>query len=144
MTARLPFRLAAIILVLFAAGHTYGFLAFTPPTPASLAVRQAMNTVPMQVGNSTFTYGGFYRGFGLFVTAYLMFSALVAWQLGAMHELGRNFRMLAGGLIAVQTMSFALSWKYFSILPALFSAIVVALLAWGVAAGSRQHAQLRH
>jgi hypothetical protein len=76
------YRITAILLVLFATAHTFGFLKFIPPTPEGRAVLDGMNTVSLQPG-SVYTFGGFYRGFGLFVTAYLLFSAYLAWYLGS-------------------------------------------------------------
>jgi len=37
-----------------------------------------MNNVQFQIGRGSFSYGGFYTGFGLFATLYLLFSAYVA------------------------------------------------------------------
>ncbi len=39
MSPTLLYRIAAALLLLFAAGHTLGFLAFKPPSPEGLAVR---------------------------------------------------------------------------------------------------------
>jgi len=38
-------------------------------------VWDAMNRVPFTVGGNTFTYGGFYKGFGIDISMYLAFSA---------------------------------------------------------------------
>jgi hypothetical protein len=78
MNATLLYRIASALLVLFAVGHTIGFLRLKPPTPEAAAVYDAMHKVHFQVGGSSFSYGGFYIGFGLFVTAYLLFSAYLA------------------------------------------------------------------
>ena len=67
MTATLLYRIAAVVLLLFAAGHTFGFLKFQPPTPEGVAVRDAMDNVQFKLGSRSYTYGDFYRGFGLFV-----------------------------------------------------------------------------
>ncbi len=34
MTSRMGFRIAAVIFLLFAAGHSFGFLSFRPSTPS--------------------------------------------------------------------------------------------------------------
>jgi hypothetical protein len=81
MKAALPFRISAGILVLFAIGHSYGFLHFTPATSAGAAVQAAMDTTAFGFAGAMRTYGDFYRGFGFFVTAYLLFGALVAFEL---------------------------------------------------------------
>jgi hypothetical protein len=129
---KLPYRIASLVLALFAAGHTYGFLKFTPPTAEGLAVRDAMNQVHFPVKGSDFSYGGFYLGFGLFVTAYLFYSAILAWQLGSLAERDpRTARSLTWSLFTVQLVSLALSLMFFAAPPALLSAIVAACLAWG-------------
>jgi len=45
MNATLLYRIASVLLILFAAGHTIGFLNFTPPTAEGIAVRDAMQNV---------------------------------------------------------------------------------------------------
>jgi len=119
------YRIGAVLLVLFAVLHTIGFLKFKPPTAEGLAVRDAMTNVRFEVQGSSFSYGGFYRGFGLFVTAYLLFPAFLAWYLA-----GQPVPAVGWGLCAVQVASFALSWMYFSIAPASFSALVAACVGW--------------
>src|SRR6266700_894466 len=84
MKATWLYRIAAVLLVLFALGHTFGFLHFKPPTAEGVAVHNAMNNVTFQVRGETLSYGGFYVGFGLFVTAYLLFAAFLAWHLGGL------------------------------------------------------------
>jgi hypothetical protein len=79
MTATLLYRIAAVLLILFAAAHTLGSLTFTPPTPEGVAVRDAMNNVHFQ----GYSYGNFYKGLALSVTAYLLFLAFLAWHLGS-------------------------------------------------------------
>ena len=131
MKATLLFRIAAVLLLLFATGHTIGFLSFTPPTPEGVAVRDAMSNVHFQVRNNTLSYGGFYRGFGLFVTAYLVFSALLAWQLGSFAvKYPQAVRPLAWMLCMVQIASLILSVMYFAGAPVISSALVAACLGW--------------
>jgi len=81
MKATLLYRIASVLFVLFAAGHTFGFLSFKPPTAEGLAVRDAMNNVHF---GANLSYGGFFVGFGLYVSLYLLFSACVAWHLGGL------------------------------------------------------------
>ena len=131
MKATVLYRIASIVLILFAAGHTFGFLSFKPPTAEGLAVYEAMNKVSFQVNGATFSYGGFYRGFGLSASVNLVFSAFVAWYLG---ELSRKMPQAIGALgwmfFAVQLAGVALSLMYFSAIPALFSAALAICLGW--------------
>ena len=106
MRTSLLFRIAAVLLLFFALGHTVGFLRFRPPTAEGVAVLDAMNNVHFRVGNATSSYGGFYVGFGLFVTAYLLFSAVLAWQIGSMT---RRAPGAVGGL------GYGLGWSLFAV-----------------------------
>ena len=131
MKATLLFRIAAVLLLLFATAHTIGFLRFTPSTQEGVAVRDAMNNVHFQVRSHTYSYGGFYRGFGLFVTAYLLFSAFLAGQLGSLAvKYPQAVRPLGWMLCTVQIASLILSAVYFSGAPVISSALVAACLGW--------------
>jgi len=131
MKATLLFRIAAVLLLLFATAHTIGFLRFTPSTPEGVAVRDAMDTVHFQVRSHTYSYGNFYRGFGLFVTAYLLFSAFLAWQLGSLAvKYPQAVRPSAWMLCMVQIASLILSAIYFSGAPVMSSALVALCLGW--------------
>ncbi len=131
MNATLLYRIASVLLVLFAVGHTIGFLKFTPPTPEGVAVRDAMNNVHFQVRGSTYSYGGFYNGFGLAITFYVFFLAFLAWHLGdlagadprAIGALGWIFFILHVAMLGVAKM-------YFAPLVAVFSGVIAACLGW--------------
>jgi hypothetical protein len=131
MKATLLYRIASGLFILFAAGHTFGFLLFKPPSPEALAVRDAMNNIRFQVEGSSFSYGGFYTGFGLYATVYLLFSAFLAWHLG---NLARTNPQAIGALgwvfVAVQVASLVLSWKYFLLPPVILSALLAGCLGW--------------
>ena len=134
MKAKLFYRIAAVLFVLFAAGHTFGFLKFKPPTPEGIAVRDSMKNVHFRVEGRDYSYGGFYDGFGWYISAYLLFSAFLAWQLGRMASAGANVVGAIGwAFFAVQVIGLALSCIYFIPIPAIFSGIValcLGLAAW--------------
>jgi len=131
MTATLLYRIAAFVLVLFAAGHTLGFMTFKAPTPEGVAVQQTMDNVRFSLGGKSFTYGDFYRGFGLFCTAYLLFAAFMAWHMG---DIARNTPQAIGALgwvfCGLQVVGIVLSWKYFVLPPTIFSAVLAILTGW--------------
>jgi hypothetical protein len=77
--ARILYRVSAVLFILFALGHTFGFLTLKPPTTEAIAVRDAMQNVHFQIRGVTLSYGGFYMGFGLTISAYLFFSSILAW-----------------------------------------------------------------
>ena len=131
MNATLLYRIAAVVFVLFAIGHTFGFLRFSPATADALAVKQAMVNVRFQIGGGSFSYGGFYRGFGLYVSVYLLFAAFLSWHLGT---LARTHPDAIGALgwmfLLVQVAGVALSWMYFGKPPLLLSVIVAVCVGW--------------
>lgn len=114
MTATLLYRIASVVLTLFAAGHTVGFLKFKPPTPEGVAVRDSMTRMSFQVRGKDFTYGGFYRGFGLFITVQLVFSAFLAWHLGDVaRATPQAIGLLGWAFCLAQVAGLVLSWMYF-------------------------------
>jgi hypothetical protein len=131
MKATLLYRIASVAFILFALGHTVGFLTFRPPTPEGLAVWDAMNHVHFHVDGSDFSYGVFYIGFGLSATVSMLFQSYIAWHLGA---LARNNPKAIGAFgwafTLVQVAGLILSLKYFAAIPAILSAIVVLCLGW--------------
>ncbi|MBZ5507531.1 MAG: hypothetical protein LAO78_18885 [Acidobacteriia bacterium] len=131
MTATLLYRIAAVVFVLFAAGHTVGFLKFKPANAEGVAVHDAMNTVRLHVGSGKLTYGDFYRGFGLFCTLYLLFAAYLAWFLGG---LAQNNPQAIGALgwvfFMLQLASIIVSWIYFLPPPVILSALVAVCTGW--------------
>jgi hypothetical protein len=131
MTSTLLYRIAAVLLILFAAGHTFGFLSFTPPTPEGVAVRDAMENVYFTVDGTTISYGGFYRGFGLSITVNMLFMALLAWHLGTVARTApRTIGVVGWGFFVAQLAGVALSFKYFPGVPAALSSVVAICVGW--------------
>lgn len=131
MTATVLYRIASVVLVLFAAGHTVGFLKFVPPTTEGRAVWDGMKNVSFSVGKATATYEQFYTGFGMFATAYLVFAAYLAWCLGSMARTAPSAMIpLAWGFFALHVLSIALSWRYFLLPPIVLSALAASTTGW--------------
>jgi hypothetical protein len=116
------YRIASVLFLLFAAGHTAGVLTFRPKSEAALAVLEGMGRVRFQFGNTTGTWLGFYTGFGFFVSAYLLFSVVLAWRLGnARAEEVSMARTLAWMLFATQVVNIGLCLHYFGAVQAIFA-----------------------
>jgi hypothetical protein len=132
------YRTASIIFVLFAAGRTYGFLSFRPASAEGRAVWESMNNISFLQGGASFTYGRFYVGFGLSATVFLLFTAFLTWYVGTLaRDNPQAIGPLGWALFLVQFVSIGLNWKYFSLAPAIFSAVLAAILgcaAWFVGA----------
>jgi len=132
MKAATWFRITAVVMVLFAVGHTFGFLTFRPATPEGQAVWTAMNEEYFSMGGQTFSYGGFYVGFGLFISAALVFQAWLAWWLGQMAERGvMEARGIAWGMCVLEAVGVGLSARYFSAGPVVLSAVAAVCRAAG-------------
>jgi hypothetical protein len=144
MSATLLYRIAAGVFVLFAVGHTYGFLSLRPASSEGRAVYDAMNTVHFEEGGQSFTYGAFYRGFGLSCTASMILSAFLCWHLG---ELARStpaaIGVLGWAFFAVQVVAVVLSFLYFGPSPMVLSAVVAAIVGVAAFLARRQHASRR-
>lgn len=133
MKASLLYRIASVLLVLFAVGHTLGFRR-TKPEWGLEPLLASMREIHFVVDGLSRTYWNFYVGFGLFVSVLLLFAALVSWQLGSLPaETLLHMRVIVWALPLCFVVVTILSWKYFFILPIVFSiAITVCLLlaAW--------------
>ena len=130
MRATVWFRISAVMLVLFAAGHTFGFLTFRPPTAEGLAVWNAMNNVRFTVHGTTLSYGHFYVAFGLSITAADLLGAWIAWALGSMAQRGApGVRMIAWAMVVWQVVGIVLAMMFIAAKPAISSAIVAGCLA---------------
>ena len=129
MKATILFRIAAVLFLLFAAGHTFGFLSFKPPTQEAQTVFESMNNVHFTAEGKIFSYGGWYRGFGLSATASMIFEAFLAWHLGRMARRGSHeVKTIGWALFVWQLPGLVLAWIYFGIEPMILSALVTILI----------------
>ena len=88
MKARILYRISAVLLLLYAAGHTFGFRQNNPEWGAD-AVLASMRSVHFDAQGFTRTYWDFFSAFGLFFTVFLLFAAVLAWLLAGLPA--RNF-----------------------------------------------------
>ena len=133
MSPALLYRIASVLLVLFAAGHTLGFRRVDPRWGIDATIG-ALKATQFQVQGFTRSHWGFYTGFGLFVTVLLVFVGILAWQLGALpKDTLRSLRVVTWALALSFVAVTLLSWRYFFIAPLVFSGVIAACLllaAW--------------
>jgi hypothetical protein len=129
MRPTLLLRIAAIVNLLFAAGHTIGFLSFRPTSVEGQAAAKALAVTFVEDG-SRFSYMGFYKGFGLTCTLAMLLIAAWSWWLG---ELARSTpRATVPPLVMLllyQLGSLVLAVLYFPLPAVLFSVLLPALYA---------------
>ena len=124
MKASLLYRVASILLILFALGHTLGFRRVDPRWGID-SIIGALRSTHFDVQGLNRTYWDFYTGFGLFVTVLLIFLAVLSWQLGSLpKESLLLMPLLTWGLAACFVVVTFLSWKYFFMVPMIFSGVV--------------------
>ncbi|HEY2113803.1 MAG TPA: hypothetical protein VGJ51_01850 [Candidatus Angelobacter sp.] len=133
MKASTFYRIAAVLLLLFAAGHTLGFRESDPQWGVD-ALLASMRSIHLDVQGFNRTYWDLFVAAGFSVGALYLFAAILAWQLGGLPP--ATLALMRG-----TTWAFALcfaaitvvSWRYLFILPIAFSTVITLCLtvaAW--------------
>ncbi len=128
-----PYRIATYLLLLFFAGHTAGgMLAQKSLGPAADTVFAAMKAVHFDFNGADSTWYGFWFGFGLTASVFLLLSAIVAWQLDKVRpEQWPAVSVIAWALMGSHVCNTVLAWKYFFAGPGVFATIISVLLGLG-------------
>jgi hypothetical protein len=128
-----PYRIATYLLVLFFVGHTGGgMLSQKSLGPPSDAVFASMKAVHFTFNGADCTWYGFWFGFGLVVSVFLLLSAIVAWQLDKVAPAQWSaVSVIAWAFCAAHLVNAALSWKYFFAGPGTIGTAVALLLGIG-------------
>jgi len=131
--APILYRISSVLLLLFTAGHTFGFRQNNPEWGAG-AVLALMRSVHFDAQGFTRTYWDFFSAFGLFFSVFLLFAAAVAWLLGRLPaETLARVRSIAWALAICFVAVTALSWRYAFTIPIVFSTLITLCLiaaAW--------------
>lgn len=134
------YRIAAVLLVLFAVGHTLGFRQIDPKWGIDSLV-SSMRSIHFQTQGVIRTYWDFYVGFGLFVTVLLLFLAALTWQLGGLPAATlASMRVLLWALAICFIALTILTWRYFFLAPLVFCIVISLCLitaAWVASSGKR-------
>jgi hypothetical protein len=131
--APILYRIASVLLLLFAAGHTFGFRQNVPEWGAG-AVLALMRSVHFDAQGFTRTYWDFFSAFGLFFSVFLLFSAVLAWLLAQLPaESLARVRSIKWALAICFVAITALTWRYAFTTPLVFSTLITLCLiaaAW--------------
>jgi hypothetical protein len=127
--ASLLYRIAAILLLLFAVGHTFGFRQ-SDPTWGVDAMLASMRSIHFDVQGSSRTYWDLFSAAGFCVGIFDFFAAVLAWQLG---NLPAGTLSLMRSTVWAFAICFAaiaiISCLYLFLLPIVFSVAVTLCLA---------------
>jgi len=130
MKASMFYRIAAVLLFLFAVGHTLGFRQ-SDPTWGVDALLSSMRSIHFDMQGFNRTYWDLFVAAGFSVGVFYLFAAILAWQLAGLPV--ATLKLMRGAAWAF-ALSFAaitvVSWTYLFIIPVAFSiAITVCLTA---------------
>lgn len=128
MKPSLFYRIASVLLVLFALGHTLGFRSPDPQWGVDTLVA-SMHSIHFNVQGFDRTFWDLYSAAGFYVGVFLLFSAILAWQLGGLAPQNLAYlRITAWSFALVFVVLTILSWRYLFAIPVVFSAIIALCL----------------
>jgi hypothetical protein len=128
-----PYRIACYLSVLFCVAHTIGALLTEPSfgMPAH-AVFELMKSVKFDCDGASCTWYGFWFGFGITVSLFLLVSAIIAWQLDKVTpENWPVVSVIAWALFAVHVINVAICWKYFFVAAGVSQTLIAIFLGIG-------------
>ncbi len=130
MKASTFYRIAAVLLLLFAVAHTLGF-RHSEPVWGVDSLLGSLRSTHFDVQGFDRTFWDFFVAAGFSVGVFYLFAAVFAWQLGSLPV--ATLALMRGTAWAF-ALSFAaitvVSWRYLFIIPVAFSiAITVCLTA---------------
>ncbi|MFC3651227.1 hypothetical protein ACFONN_06710 [Dyella humi] len=126
MKPSLLLRVASILTLLFAVGHSLGGLSLWSPA-GETEVLGAMRSFHFDASGVSRTYLDFYLGFGFILSVYLLAQAVALWQLASLARVDANrVRPLIGTFFLASVASAFLSWRYVFLVPVV-SFLVIAV-----------------
>jgi len=133
MKASVFYRIASILLLLFAVGHTLGFRQSDPQWGVD-ALLASMRSIHFNVQGSSRTYWDLFLAAGFVVGVFYLFAAVLAWQLGGLPAETLALMRGTAWMFALCFLGVTiLSWKYLFIMPVVFSIVITLCLiaaAW--------------
>jgi hypothetical protein len=140
MTASRWLRIAAVIMALFAAGHTLGGRKAWSPA-GETAVLEQMRTFQFDAMGTSRTYLEFYLGFGFVISVLQFMLAVLLWQVGGLaREDARRVRPLIATFLAAAIASTLVTWRYIFLVPTIFSVVYTVAVALAFVTAGRARA----
>src|SRR5579863_3345582 len=138
MKASMFYRIAAVLLLLFAAGHILGFRESDPKWGVD-ALLSSMRSIHFDVQGFDRTYWDIFEAAGFSVGVFYLFAAILAWQLGGLPA--ATLALMRGTSWAFALCFAAItvvSWIYLFILPIAFSILITLCLTAAAWVSGRQ------
>jgi len=127
------YRIAAVLLLLFAVGHALGFRQSDPKWGVD-ALLGSMRSIHFDVQGFNRTYWDLFMAAGLSIDVFYIFAAILAWQLGGLPTV--TLALMRGTAWAFALCFAAItvvSWRYLFVIPIAFSIVITLCLtaaAW--------------
>src|SRR6476646_7645707 len=124
MKAPILYRIAAVLLMLFAFAHILGFRQ-SDPTWGVDSLLGSMRSIHFDVQGSSRTYWDLFVAAGFSVGVFYLFAAVLAWQLGGLPaESLAAMRVTVWALALCFVAITIVSWRYLFIVPIVFSTVI--------------------
>ena len=139
LKASMFYRIAAVLLLLFAVGHTLGFRQSDPKWGVD-ALLGSMRSVHFDVQGFNRTYWDLFVAAGFSVGVFYLFAAILAWQLGGLPA--ATLALMRGTAWAFALCFAAItvvSWRYLFIIPIAFSIVITLCLTAAACVGQNIH-----
>jgi hypothetical protein len=133
MKAPKLYRIASVLLFVWAAGNTYGLLNFWH-------VSRSMTPVRFPDGHSGVSYAQVVLGYEVFCSLCVLFAAYLAWHLGTLvRTMPQAIGAVGWILFAYSLVGVYISWIAFSGFVLLLSAAIAICIGWatGLATANR-------
>jgi len=138
MKASMFYRIAAVLLLLFAVGHTLGFRQSDPKWGVD-ALLGSMRSIHFEVQGFNRTYWDLFVAAGFSVGVFYLFAAILAWQLGSLPA--ATLALMRGTAWAFALCFAAItvvSWRHLFIIPIAFSIVITLCLTAAAWLSARQ------
>ena len=133
MKASIFYRVAAVLLLLFAVGHTLGFRQSDPKWGLGTLLA-SMQSIHFDVQGFDRTYWDLFVAAGFSVGVFYLFAAILAWQLGRLPEQTlAQMRNVTWAFAICFALITVVSWRYLFLVPIVFSLVITLCLmaaAW--------------
>jgi hypothetical protein len=133
MKASVLYRISAVLLLLFAVGHTLGFRQVDPKWGVDALVN-SMRSTQFDILGFKRSYWDLFAGAGYCVGVLYLFAAILAWQMGGLPPAALLAMRGAAWAFALAFAVIAVvSWRYLFTIPIAFSVLITLCLtaaAW--------------
>lgn len=137
MKASVFYRIAGVLLLLFAIGHTLGFRQPDPRWGVD-ALLASMRSIHFDMQGTSRSYWELFEGAGFSVGVFFLFSAILAWLLGGLPAATlEKMRGIAWAFALCYAAITFVSWRFLFVVPIAFSVLITLCLAVAAWLGDR-------